>query len=149
MKKQDLSYCRRCGSEKLVKQGKVFNAMKITWRQQYLCKHCAHKFLGIELHMADSYAPPAFKYQDQPLPKIDWVAYNQAQLNEKTLFLELLNGVLGLFVFEDIVRVGRPTGNVRDILYSMVLKAYLKNSSRRAVSDLKILQDLHFVEKVP
>lgn len=149
MSKKDLDYCRRCGSGKIVKRGKVFNAKKTLWRQQYFCKRCSHKYLGNQQHIAETYSPPVFVYQDKPLPQIDWKAYNEAQLNEKELFLELLTDVLSLFEFEEIQRVGRPTSSTKDMLYSMVLKNYLKNSSRRTVSDLKILQDLDYVEQVP
>jgi len=141
--------CFRCGSEKIVKRGKVFNTKKTLWRQQYACKNCNYKFLSKKQHIADTYEPSKFVYQEQPLPVIDWSAYNLAQLNEKQLFLQLLNNVLEIFEFEPLQRTGRPTANIRDVLYCMVMKNYIKNSSRRTISDLKLLKELNCIETIP
>lgn len=141
--------CFRCGSQKIIKRGKVFNAKKTTWKQQYACKNCNFKFLTKQEHLAENYEPPKFVYQEQPLPVIDWSAYNSAQLNEKQLFLQLLNNILDQFEFEPLQKTGRPTTNIRDMLYCMVMKAYIKNSSRRTVSDIKILKELNCVESIP
>ena len=141
--------CFRCNSEKIIKRGKVFNTKKTLWRQQYACKNCNYKFLSKKQHMADTYEPPKFVYKDKALPVVDWSAYNSAQLNEKQLFLQLLNNVLEMFEFQPLQRTGRPTTNIRDILYCMVMKNYIKNSSRRTISDLKLLKELNCIETIP
>ena len=146
---KDLDFCIHCGSANYVKRGKVFNVRKTTWKQQYYCKNCGIKYLGTVMHLAEDYEPDAFVYQDKPLPMIDWANYNLAQLNEKQLFLQLLNNVLDLFVFEPMQTTGRPTADINDMIYSMVIKAYSKNSSRRTVSDLKLLKELNFIDQPP
>src|SRR3989344_6689829 len=141
--------CFRCGSEKIVKRGKVLNAMKTTWKQRYFCKKCGFKFIEKKPHLCDDYEPPKFEYTSKKITPIDWSSYNEAQLNEKPMFLKILNDVLEMFIFEQAKSNGRPLFDTKDILVGMLVKIYNKNSARRTISDLKLLKELGYIENIP
>jgi len=147
MKKTE--YCIRCGSEKIVKRGKVLNAKKTIWKQRYFCKKCGFKFVERKTHLCEDYEPPKFEYRSKEPVTVDWSSYNESQLNEKPMFFKLLNGTLDLFLFEQGKSNGRPLFNPKDILFAMLVKIYNKNSARRTISDLKLLKELGYIEHVP
>jgi transposase/predicted RNA-binding Zn-ribbon protein involved in translation (DUF1610 family) len=141
--------CFRCGSEKIVKRGKQFNTKKTTWKQRWYCNNCGFKFVDKKQVLCDSYEPPKFEYQPKPIVPTDWANYNQAQINEKTMFLDILSGVLDCFAFEQAKTNGRHLINTKDVLFGMLIKTHNKNSSRRTISDLKLMKELHYAEQIP
>ena len=81
----DLSACKRCGSEKLIKSGQQKNAQKTKWKQTYKCKNCGLKFYGLKEHFID-YEKEKFEYIPKEIVKRSWATYDEYQLNEKMLF---------------------------------------------------------------
>jgi len=148
MKKNEVMCCFRCGSEKIVRRGKQFNPKKTTWKQRWQCKNCGSKFNEKKEHLVD-YEPEPFEYKPKGTTPIDWSKYNEAQLNEKLLFLEISNDLLDMFEFKQVKTNGRPVKNTKDILFSMLVKVYNKNSSRRTIGDLKLLKKLGYIQDVP
>lgn len=144
----DLIICKRCSSENLIKKGKTNSTNKTIWKQKWLCKDCGLKFVGKENYVIENSFEKEFKYKHKKMKPINWSAYNLAQINEKELFLESLNEILDLFVFEQKGQ-GRPLFNPRDIIFGMMLKTYNKNSARRIISDLKIIKKINYVDRVP
>ena len=141
--------CRRCGSERIVRRGKGLNALKAGWKQRYYCKKCDFKFIDKKAHLCDDYEPSKFEYKSKEITRIDWSSYNEAQINEKPMFLKILNDVLEMFIFEQAKSNGRPLFDTKDILVGMLVKIYNKNSARRTISDLKLLKELGYIENIP
>ncbi|MGI6589492.1 MAG: transposase [Candidatus Iainarchaeum sp.] len=146
--KTEVTKCFRCGSEKIVRRGKQFNTKKTLWKQRWQCKNCRHKFVEKKEHLVD-YEPEPFEYKPKGTTPIDWSKYNEAQLNEKLLFLEICNDLLDMFEFKQVKTNGRPVKNTKDILFSMLVKVYNKNSSRRTISDLELLKKLGYIQEIP
>ncbi len=146
--KTKINKCFRCGSEKIVRRGKQFNTKKTTWKQRWQCLNCKHKFNERKENLIDYEAEP-FEYKPKGITPIDWSKYNEVQLNEKLLFLEISNDLLNMFEFKQVKTNGRPVKNTKDILFSMLVKIYNKNSSRRTISDLELLKKLGYINEVP
>jgi transposase len=144
----DLSTCKRCGSEKLIKCGQQKNAQKTKWKQTYKCKNCGLKFYGLKEHFID-YEEEKFEYVSKEIIKRNWATYDEYQLNEKMLFLQTIKEVLNFFIFEQVNKKGRPVKNTKDVLFGMLTKTYNVDSARRTVSDLKIQKQLNNVIEVP
>jgi len=145
---ENVKSCFRCGSEKIVKRGKQFNTLKSKWKQRWQCINCKYKFTEKKEHLLDYEAEP-FEYKPLGTTPTNWSKYNEAQLNEKLLFLEIVNDLLNMFEFKQVKTNGRPVKNTKDILFSMLIKIYNKNSSRRTISDLELLKKLNYIEEVP
>ena len=79
----------------------------------------------------------------------DWVAYNQAQTQEKILFLELLHDLTSQIPKQNNGRRGRPTIDIGDMIFCCCLKIYLDFSSRRTESDIKLTYDLGYIDHIP
>lgn len=79
----------------------------------------------------------------------DWEAYNQAQTQEKILFCELLHELVALLPPQRYKGNGRPPADFGDMIFSIGLKTYLDFSSRRTESDIKIAQQLGYINHVP
>lgn len=79
----------------------------------------------------------------------DWIAYNQAQTQEKILFFELLNELTSLVPPQKYKGNGRPPADIREMIFSICLKTYLDFSSRRVESDIKITKQLGYITHVP
>lgn len=54
-----------------------------------------------------------------------------------------------MFEFKQVKTNGRPVKNTKDILFSMLVKIYNKNSSRRTISDLELLKKFGYINEVP
>lgn len=78
----------------------------------------------------------------------EWPAYNQAQVNEKSRFLELLfelcNGIE-----PPIQTFGRPRLPFAEMLFCAALKVYSGMSSRRVSSDLRDAVAKGYITKAP
>lgn len=137
-------HCPHCGSWNVNKRGKYNSQLRGYWTQRYLCRACRKRF-------TDGNKQPYeqdFKYQSKPVPPTDWHSFNAAQINEKLMFLGLVDELLDLVVVEQVQRTGRPSSTVRDMLFCMLLKVFEKISSRRLISDLHIAKDMEYIGKV-
>jgi len=72
----------------------------------------------------------------------DWIAYNQAQTQEKILFLELLYELTSNIPHQKYKGNGRPSANIGEMIFSICLKTYLDFSSRRIESDVQMVKQL-------
>ncbi|UCF13473.1 MAG: transposase [Thermoplasmatales archaeon] len=93
------------------------------------------------------------KSKEEPKIKVsypqDWIAYNQAQTQEKILFLELLYEITSQIPQPRYKGNGRPPANLGEMVFSCCLKTYLDFSSRRSESDLKLAQHLGYINQSP
>ncbi len=79
----------------------------------------------------------------------DWAAYNEAQTNEKILFIRLLGELTDQVPQATRSGAGRPPANIGEMVFSLCMKIYLNFSSRRTVADLKLAQQLGYLGHVP
>jgi hypothetical protein len=79
-----------------------------------------------------------------------WPAYNLAQTNEKSCFLELLYHLC--FDIKDLPRkqgAGRNRLPLKDMIFCAVFKIYSTVSGRRFISDLREAQRREFISHTP
>src|SRR6266478_6558643 len=92
--------------------------------------------------MAEKIKKPKKTYRQK------WPKYNAAQVAEKRKFLlllyELCQGVI-----EPPQPLGRPRLPVRDMLYCMALKVYIKFPMRRSIPDLEAAYERVFISEIP
>ncbi len=74
--------------------------------------------------------------QRKPTYSQEWAAYNQAQVNEKAKFMELLYGLCQR-IEEPPQVMGRPRALYADLVFAICLKVYTGLSGRRNQSDLR------------
>jgi hypothetical protein len=67
----------------------------------------------------------------------NWTAYNAAQSEEKTRFVELLADLCRTVPNPEQHGKGRPRLPLSDMLFAAVYKVYVGFSSRRFTSDLR------------
>jgi transposase len=79
----------------------------------------------------------------------DWVAYNQAQTQEKILFLELLYELTSQVPQPKRKGAGRPSANLGEMIFACCLKTYLDFSSRRSESDIQLAKELGYIHHTP
>jgi transposase len=72
----------------------------------------------------------------KPTYSQEWSAYNQAQVNEKSKFLELLFELCKLIIEPPQV-MGRPRAPLSDLIFASCLKIYSGLSGRRNQSDFR------------
>ncbi len=94
-------------------------------------------------------APSDIKITSKKVYAQDWEAYNQAQTQEKILFMELLNELASNIPPQKYKGNGRPPTNMGEMIFSICLKTYLDFSSRRTESDIRMAQQLGYIEHVP
>jgi len=78
-----------------------------------------------------------------------WEAYNQAQTQEKILFLELLYELTSQIPQPKRNGAGRPKTNLGNMVFSCCLKQYLDFSSRRSESDIQLAVQLGYIDHAP
>jgi transposase len=78
--------------------------------------------------------------------QFSWHNYNESQTKEKTLFVNILNDLCNLII-EPKNEKGRKPTPIRDIVFSIVLKEYLRTSSRRLQGDLKLFAEGGFLSR--
>lgn len=81
-------------------------------------------------------------------PTQKWHEYNLAQTSEKIMFMDILYDICQYVNIRDKKKLGRPTVNIRDVLFSLVLLVYGQKSSRRTISELQIAKDRNFIKNV-
>lgn len=79
----------------------------------------------------------------------DWASYNQAQTQEKLIFLELLHDLVSQIPRQNNHRRGRPSVSIDDMIFCCCLKTYLDFSSRRTSSDIKLAYNLGYIDHTP
>jgi len=79
----------------------------------------------------------------------DWQAYNDAQTNEKILFLQLLSELTAQVPKNERTGPGRPSADLGEMIFSCCVKIYLNFSSRRTESDLKMAEQLEYLSHAP
>jgi transposase len=79
----------------------------------------------------------------------DWIAYNQAQTQEKILFFELLGELTSLVPPQKYKGTGRSPADIAEMIFAICLKTYLDFSSRRVESDITMAKKLGYVTHVP
>jgi transposase len=79
----------------------------------------------------------------------DWPAYNGAQTNEKLLFLRLLRELTAQIPEQERTGAGRPPADLGEMIFACCVKIYLDFSSRRTESDLKLVQQLGYLNHAP
>ena len=77
-----------------------------------------------------------------------WRAYDNAQTNEKLIFIKLLRE-LSNSIEQPMYKFGRPTLPLSDMIFSSAMKVYSTFSLRRFMSDLKIAKVMGLVDEVP
>ena len=77
-----------------------------------------------------------------------WPAYNSAQVEEKSRFVELLAD-LCRGVPEPPQTFGRPRLPLADVVFCAAFKVYSTVSARRCMSDLQDAHDKGYISKVP
>lgn len=85
----------------------------------------------------------------KPTYRQDWPAYNQAQTQEKTLFMELLYGLTSQIHQPEYRGNGRPPANIGEMVFCCGLRQYHDFSSRRCESDIEIAKKLGYIEQAP
>ena len=78
----------------------------------------------------------------------NWNAYDKSQIQQKELFMKLLNDLCRLIPEPEYV-FGRPKMSLRDMVFSSALKVFSTFSLRRFSTDMRIAQEKSFIEKVP
>jgi transposase len=119
---------------------------KITYPYAKRFKY-SHTYVGIEIgkncdNMMEA-SPVRLQYPQ------DWVAYNEAQTNEKLLFLQLLGELTAQAPVRERTGAGRPPANLGEMIFACCLKIYLNFSSRRTESDLKMVEQLEYLGHTP
>ncbi|MDD5253757.1 MAG: transposase [Candidatus Nanoarchaeia archaeon] len=99
----------------------------------------------MELKEFDKNIKPKKTYKQQ------WSSYNLAQTNEFKLFqdslIELIDSTIQ--VRSPVFQKGRPTADLKDIIFCCVMKVYFGKSSRRNVGYLSLAKGMNYITKVP
>ncbi len=142
--------CKHCGSPFVIRDSVIQTA---EWENGiYTCCRCMRSFTQkVEKKMEierpegfQSFLPPP-----SPTAPIQWSQYNEAQVREKLLFLEILQDLCSRLPDGEPGKVGRPRASTREMVFCMVAKLYEGLSSRRVSSDLQIAAQRGHIAKVP
>ena len=80
----------------------------------------------------------------------NWPAYNQAQMNEFSIFQDILIELLDkLLDVKPLNRRGRPFNDLKEMLFCCVMRSYFGKSSRRSVSFLDLALTKAYISKKP
>ncbi len=142
--------CKYCGSSDVVKYG--IRSRKHWDVQNYVCRVCRRMFsLRIDKRPAvpEAERVPLFPVPENNATSFTWSSYNEAQMQEKLLFLGILEDLCSRLRQEEVGRVGRPSAGTREMVFCMVAKLYEGLSSRRVSSDLTIAMQRGHISKVP
>lgn len=135
--------CRYCNGENVIKRGTV-QALDRKKKQIYFCKDCKRKF-GFDPY----YEPEENVSKTTTTYSQDWPNYNEAQKQEKVIFIDLLRSLCSLIKDETPTGVGRPSMPIQEMVFSCVMKCYERISSRREYSDLKIEEGRGNLDVIP
>lgn len=80
----------------------------------------------------------------------NWSQYNQAKTQEKLMFLKILNDVVeSLDIPYPYKGNGRYPHPIQDMIKCCCIKVYCQFSSRKIISDLRLVQSLGYLFKTP
>ena len=79
----------------------------------------------------------------------DWTAYNLAKTKEKLMFMHLLEDLTHSVKFRQERGPGPPCLDFRQIIFCLGLAMYSGKSSRRAIGEIGLAEQLGFVTKIP
>ncbi|MBI5224829.1 transposase [Candidatus Micrarchaeota archaeon] len=154
--------CKYCHSHKILRWG-VRN-LREGVVQTYFCGSCRRKFtlansqvvidphkgprkpITVDERVEELFESNALFPQAE---KMDWGNYNNSQMQEKLMFLELLEDLTSLIPDERKRRAGRPTMPLPEMAFAIVAKVYECLSSRRSISDLEIAKRRGYLSKTP
>lgn len=140
--------CKNCGFDKVVKNGREFRAN--TFSQRYVCLACGKQTTALAGKVSDLKKDTFRPEVPDQSPKIrTWQAYNDAQMREKLLFLDILQDLCSRLPETQNGKVGRPRASTREMAFCMAAKLYEGLSSRRVSSDLEIAMQRGHISKVP
>jgi transposase len=110
---------------------------------------CKHVF-AVEYHISQENGVelPEVPEQKRQTYKQEWRSYTQAQVNEKSKFLELLYTLCEL-IDEPPQTMGRPRIPLADRVFSATFKVYSTLSGRRFSSDLREAKQRGHVSSMP
>ncbi len=101
----------------------------------------------------DNFADKPKEYKPHPYKRKyvqNWSSYNDAQTHEKFMFLKILSEIVDSINIRNYgTNRGRPPLLLSDMIKCCCIKVYDCSSARRAISDLKIAEVLHYVNRVP
>lgn len=78
----------------------------------------------------------------------EWKAYDNAQTNEKLLFMRLLKDLTGS-IEQPEYSFGRPKIPLQEMFFNSAMKVYSTFSLRRFMSDVKIAKEMGLIDSVP
>ena len=110
---------------------------------------CKHIF-AVKIRIANEVNKDTPKLRERPTYSQDWKAYNQAQTQEKELFMKLLNELcISTIASSNEPHMGRPKLPLKDMVFSSALKVFTTFSLRRFMTDMKIAKEKGYVGKIP
>lgn len=140
--------CPSCRSSDIVKSN-VYHGKRGD-SQRYLCHGCKRTFhVKCPERLPEAQETPVFPHPNNPKNPISWPEYNQAQMKEKLLFLDILEDLCSKLPEEADGQPGRPKTGYREMVFCMAAKLYEGFSSRRVSSDLQIAMQRGHITKVP
>lgn len=98
------------------------------------------------LDAADMPNPPR---TPRPTYPQKWEAYNAAQVEEKILFLDLLEDLTACIEWQQRPGRGRPQADLREMAFACVCKVYEGLSARRLSSDLELAKRRGYLTETP
>jgi len=147
--KKEIQICTGCGSADVIRFGRVYWYDKAA--QAYKCKACG-KRMSVRLDEVPKKRDISFKpasFSGGVTPPTDWPAYNEAQVQEKLLFLDILQDLCSYVKDNENGCIGRPKASKGEMVFCMAAKCYEGLSSRRVSSDLTIAMQRGHILSVP
>lgn len=137
-------FCPKCGSRDIVKAGVAPQTNHDL--QGYLCRTCKR----YSSQRIATRPPKTFSLIPHPPHEknFSWSAYNESQINEKLMFLDILWELCSNIPDVSNTR-GRPSMSIREMTFCIVCKVYEGLSSRRVSSDLELAFRRGYISRVP
>ena len=142
--------CRNCKGWDVTKRGIIKLKTEKT-KQVYYCKSCRKRFVKereYERVFPIEHKEPS-NHKKRKTYSQDWPNYNNAKMQEKVMFIDILRDLSNLIVNEKPPSVGRTPIPIQEMVFSTVMKCYERISSRREYSELKIEQERDKLDIVP
>ncbi len=80
----------------------------------------------------------------------NWTAYNKAQMNEFSIFQDILIELLdNLIEVNPLFRRGRPFNDLKEMIFCCTMRSYYGKSSRRSISFLDYAVSKGYISKKP
>jgi transposase len=117
-----------------------FNSHRLKCKHIHAAEYQLQRENGATLPVPEKVVKPTYKQE--------WHEYDQAQINEKAKFLELLFALCSQ-IEEPMQHMGRPRISLKDRLFITVYKIYEGLSSRRFMSDVMEAKRRGYISTVP